>query len=474
MSLSYSIHVRCACPEGQKCPKLWRRDGTWNPRHGSAGWAARIPTSAGVKLVKRFGFERKDDAREQAGEAGTLLALATTEADQRAIGDIIWAAKRGMPLPSEANVRRRLSLGQAPGDAGITCGQAWSEWLAGKKRLRESSHDTLEGIGEYWLLPVIADVPLERLSSVHCAAVFDRVEKITEAILEVRRQTGSNAWVKVLDDVRSRPRPIGVATQHRIFAALREWINYEVRKTHRLRWNPIHAVELEPEEREEAQRWSAAETRTFLAAARDNRYGRPGEIMYRIIVLHGTRRAEAVGLQWEHSDLDEGYIEVVETILHLKRGIVKGKPKTRTSKRRIWLDAQTMRMLREHRKDQLAQRLRAGPAWEDNDLIFCDDGGVSYNPDHVRYEFKRIARGAGLRAIRLHEGRHTAASLGRDAGVDADIRRERLGHADAAMTRHYTHIEAEAHRAAAEAVARLVDGDEESDGRSPDVPQESK
>jgi hypothetical protein len=48
--------------------------------------------------------------------------------------------------------------------------------------------------------------------------------------------------------------------------------------------------------------------------------------------------------------------------------------------------------------------------------------------------------------------------LQRDAAVDPEIRRKSLGHADAAMTSHYTHIEAEAYRAAAEAVAKLVEG----------------
>jgi len=61
--------------------------------------------------------------------------------------------------------------------------------------------------------------------------------------------------------------------------------------------------------------------------------------------------------------------------------------------------------------------------------------------------------------IKLHEGgRHIAASLVRDAEVDAEIRRKTLGHADAAMTSHHTHIEAQAHVAAAEAVAQLVKG----------------
>ncbi|HMH91396.1 MAG TPA: tyrosine-type recombinase/integrase [Streptosporangiaceae bacterium] len=59
--------------------------------------------------------------------------------------------------------------------------------------------------------------------------------------------------------------------------------------------------------------------------------------------------------------------------------------------------------------------------------------------------------------IKMHEGRHSAASLARDAGVDAKIRQDDLGHATPAMTDHYTHVLAEAHLEAAEAVARLVE-----------------
>ena len=76
----------------------------------------------------------------------------------------------------------------------------------------------------------------------------------------------------------------------------------------------------------------------------------------------------------------------------------------------------------------------------------------------VTRRFKRLAALAGLPVIKLHEGRHPAASLARDAEVDPEIRRRTLGYADAAMTAHYTHTEAEAHKAAAEAVARLVEG----------------
>ncbi len=90
--------------------------------------------------------------------------------------------------------------------------------------------------------------------------------------------------------------------------------------------------------------------------------------------------------------------------------------------------------------------------------MFCKDDGTPWKPDHVSRRFKAIARAAGLPVIKLQERQHSAASLARDAEVDPEIRRKTLGHADQAMTSHYTDIEAQAHRAAAEAVARLVKG----------------
>lgn len=113
-------------------------------------------------------------------------------------------------------------------------------------------------------------------------------------------------------------------------------------------------------------------------------------------------------------------------------------------------------MLRAHRKAQAAARLRAGEAWQDDDLVFCREDGTGYRPDYVYRRFKRLAKLAGLPPILLHDGRHTAASLADEADVSQEIRQKTLGHADAKMTSHYTHVRAELHRAAAEQVAALV------------------
>jgi integrase len=459
--MKYSTHILCACrgPDGkslgQKCPDLWRRDGSWNSRHGSAGWAARIPTSAGTKLVKRYGYPSKKAAETAAGHAGKLLGLGTDDTTRARIGDLIAAAKRGAPLPSVEDVARRLGLGLDPGQPGATFGQAWADWLAGNKRLRASARRRLDGIGRHWLLPVLADVPLERLSGAHCSAVFDRIDRINAGIASQR--AAGKTIIQVDGDVRARHQEVGVASQHRIFAALRTVLNFEVKVTHRLTFNPVYAVQLEPEETPEAGRWSRDEAARFLAACADDPLG----LLFRVAVLRGARRAELCGFRWASSDLDAGYLAVDKTILQLGGKITpEDKAKTRASKRRVWLDDETARLLHEHRRAQLAARMKAGPAWEDSDLVFCRDDGSPWPPDYVSRRFKEIAAAAGVPVIPMKDGtRHTGTSLARDAGVDPEIRQETGGWTNRGMMRHYTHVEAQVHRAAANQVAGYVEGE---------------
>ena len=451
-----STGKRCGCrdPEtgqqlGTHCPDLRKR------HHGDYFIEIRIETTAGRRKLKRSGFAKADDAEGALDQIRDLVRLAQDPADVARIGDLIWSARIRdglLQVPSADVVRRRLSLGAAPGTSGETFGQAWDAWLAGKKRLRPSSRRRLEQIGEHWLRPAIGDVPLERLNGAHCAAVFDRVERIN-AEIEAAHIEGRKAQPE--GDVRIRPQVLGVATQHRIYAALREVLNHAWKQRHVILFNPVYAIELEPEETPEADRWSAEEARRFLKYTQ----GKPLGLMFRTIVLRGARRAEAVGFRWGSSDLDAGYLGVDRPILQLGGAVVEGRPKTRGSERRVWLDTESARRYRKHRSTQAAARLRASSAWQENDLIFCREDGSPWPPDQVSRLFKQYAAEAGVRVIKLHEGRHSAASLARDAGVDRRIRKEQLGHVTDAMADHYTHVLAESHRDAAEKVARLVAGD---------------
>lgn len=442
---------RCGCrdPEtgkqfGAACPKLRQRHhGTWeaNPY---------VDTSTGRRKLHRAGFASAKARDEFVGQVRELVRLADDDATRAAIGDLLFeSTRRGGKLPLAGDVRRRLALGAAPGGTSETFGEAWDAWLAGKRKLRASSRRRIEQIGEHWLKPAIGGVLVERINAAHCALVFDRVGEFNA---EIRAAAAERRDRELIGDVRKRPQFVGVASQHRIYAALREFLNYLWRKRHVITFNPIYAVELEPEVTPEAQRWTAAQAARFLAVSADDPLG----LLFRLVVLRGARRGEAAGFRWSGADLDAGYLTVERTVLQLGGEIVEGTAKSRAGERLIYLDAQTIKLLRAHRRRQIADRLRASTAWEDNDLIFCRADGSPWPPDYVSRRFKEIACAAGLPPIKLHEGRHSAASLARDAGVDDKLRQEQLGHTTGTMTDRYTHVLAEQHLAAAEAVARLV------------------
>ena len=101
--------------------------------------------------------------------------------------------------------------------------------------------------------------------------------------------------------------------------------------------------------------------------------------------------------------------------------------------------------------------MQAGEAWQDNDLVFCQDDGRPWHPDHVSKRFKKLAAQAGVPVVTLHEGgRHTGNSLMQDAGVDQELRMREVGHADRSVNDRYTHPLEQAHLAAAEQTAALV------------------
>jgi integrase len=226
-----------------------------------------------------------------------------------------------------------------------------------------------------------------------------------------------------------------------------------MKRTRRLPYNPVYAVELEPEVTPEAQTWDTGQVKVFLAASADD----PLHLLYRIVLLFGPRRGEVVGMRWADVDLAAGSIQVERPLLLGSDGVYESTPKTRAGARTYWLDPLTVKLLDQHHKDQRKVRMAAG-AWEDNDLVFPRPDGTPWRPDHVYRRFRSIARQAGLPVIRLHEGRHTAVTNQREAGVDPDLTQRTVGHATAAMTRHYTHPQAQVFRAAAASAAAQVDG----------------
>jgi hypothetical protein len=151
------------------------------------GYDTRIPTTKGIRTLRRFGFATKTEAAEVAGQAWDLIKLAGADTGtQQRIGDLIFrSTARGGQLPSVEDVRRRLGLRREL-DASETFAEAWAEWLGGRCKARPSYARMLEQHGRNWLLPVLGNVALERLTGEHCAMVFERLDAFNEEIEAAR------------------------------------------------------------------------------------------------------------------------------------------------------------------------------------------------------------------------------------------------------------------------------------------------
>ena len=171
------------------------------------------------------------------------------------------------------------------------------------------------------------------------------------------------------------------------------------------------------------------------------------------------RRGEMLGLRWSDLDLDGATLSVQQTRIRGAEGLAYGSPKTAKGRRRIALDAATVVALRAHRRAQAAERLLAGSIWQDEDLVFCRQDGQPLDPDSVSQSFERLGARAGLPRIRLHDARHTAASLLLAAAVHPKVVQERLGHATIATTLDtYSHVLPGLGEDAAERLAAAIDG----------------
>ena len=123
------------------------------------------------------------------------------------------------------------------------------------------------------------------------------------------------------------------------------------------------------------------------------------------------------------------------------KDIYEAAPKTKAGARALSLDSGTVEVLRRHRARQTTARLAAGPAWVDSGLVFTMADGRGMQPQYVTRLFARACRDGGFPVIRLHDLRHTSASLGLAAGETLVEVSKRLGHSQLAITADtYTHV----------------------------------
>lgn len=276
----------------------------------------------------------------------------------------------------------------------------WLDNIAARK-VRLTTLRRYRGLVEHQIVPAIGGYRLDKLTPEHVEALH--AEMLTTGLSASSRMQAHRVLSRALK----------VATQRGKVAR-----------------NVCALLDAPSVERAEVQPLTRDEARRVIEAAASLRNG----TRWLLALALGLRQGEALGVQWQDIDPDAGTLRVRRQLQRYiwqhgcdqapcgrKRaaecpwrhggGLVLTTPKSRAGNRTITLPAPLVKALREHRAAQAAERLAAGSAWSDNDMIFATITGGMLDPRADNREWKALLEAAGVREARLHDARHTAATV---------------------------------------------------------------
>jgi len=402
-------YKRCKCPPSSLLDDTGRRI-TCNKKHGT--WYYRHDLQPGP-----------DGRRRQVKQGG----FATEREARRGLTDALARVDRGVYVD-----RTKL-----------TVGAYLDQWLLGRVNLRPASVVFYRVAIDRYLTPTIGHLRLADLRSSDIERAFSSIRQ----------------------GVDGRGKPVSPALISRLKTTLRAALNVAVKRG-LLHTNPALHVEVATHTRPSVQVWDAATTGRFLDTTQDSLYGP----MWHLIASFGLRRGEAAGLRWEDVDLEAGVAVIAVQRTQVGKEIRQSSPKTKSGARALTLDRGTVAVLTAHRARQVDCLATLEGAWVSSGLVFTMADGRGIQPQYVTRLFARACAEGGFPPIRLHDLRHTSASLGLAAGESLVEVSKRLGHSQLAITADtYTHVLPVVALASSEARAALIPR-KAADGHTPDVP----
>jgi len=274
-------------------------------------------------------------------------------------------------------------------------------------------------------------------------------------------------------------------TVHAVHRVLRSALNEAVRRR-RIVANPALIARPPRVVTDEVEPLAVDECQRILQAAAAG----PNGARWAVALSLGLRQGEALGLLWSDVDLDTGRVQIRRAVQrwtwehgcsehssdslattkprcgHLRGaecparhggGLHLVEPKTKASRRTIVLPAPLVGELRAQRVAQVRQRLEAGPFWsQEHDLVFTSPTGGLIDPARDYQSWKKLLTAAGVRHVRVHDARHTAATLLLVQGVDLRTVMDIMGWTEMATAQRYSHAVDELRQEAARRMGTVL------------------
>jgi integrase len=238
---------------------------------------------------------------------------------------------------------------------------------------------------------------------------------------------------RVLQKGQTKTAPAGLSakTIRNIHAILHKALKQAVLLSY-IKMNPADACTLPRVERHEMRILQGDEIPAFIRAVEGHKH----KALFLTMLFTGMRRGEALGLTWDCVDFDGGTILIKQQMQRerVKGGKLRFVPLKNDKHRRVTPPATVFHLLREQLRHQSEQRLLAGSLWSDRGLVFTNETGSPLDADAVYQAYKKMLSANELANIRIHDLRHTAATLMLQTGDGIKEVQTALGHHTAAFT----------------------------------------
>lgn len=334
-----------------------------------------------------------------------------------------------------------------------TFGQWLEHWLESIARpsLRDSSYHAYATAVHKHLAPSVGRHRLDRLQPEHLERLYRQM----------------------IDDG-ARP-----ATAHQVHRTARVAMGEAHRRGHVVR--NVAALARPPKiQAEPVEPLTLEEVRAILAAAMKRRNGS----RWAVALALGLRQGEVLGLRWDDVDLDTHELRVRGTRLRpvyehgcggkcgrkpgfcpqrRQRNRAVGATKSAAGNRVVGLPDELVAMLKAHREEQDRERALAGQLWHEGGWVFTTPRGEPLNPNSDYHAWKALLKAAGVRSVRLHDARHTAATVLLVLGVPERTVMSIMGWSSTSMAARYQHVTDPIRRDVARRLGGLLWSDEDAE-----------
>jgi len=246
---------------------------------------------------------------------------------------------------------------------------------------------------------------------------------------------------------------LGASTVRYVHAILRKCLNDAVRRGY-IGYNPTLGTILPRIEDKEMVFLDESEILQFLITIQESPYN----ALYTLAIKTGMRKGELLALKWADLNWQNGTLRVQRQVQRIKgQGLVFRPPKTRAGRRTVQLGQKTLEILRQQYQECKQLANIAGEDWKEHGLIFPSVVGTPLDGENVTKDFKAQLKKAGVKKIRFHDLRHTAASLLLNNGIPVIVVSKMLGHAKTSTTLNiYGHLMPTMQEQAAQVMDEIV------------------